>query len=434
MNDILLPLSKDNLEILYYLWSINFSIFFAFNSILFSSFLFSFVYRIFSNANENYLDYLKFYSDVWGKYRNYLFGLAIIPAIANLLFYETFTGFEKNNRVEILIIGTIIYLLSLVFSIIYYNKFLVFYAIKKSNQSLGEELNLLLEENEKLYPKYLIRSFFLLLISIFIFSYYFYFALERQSVKDESIISSLFSIKALLIFFGMIFLFLFFGSASLLTFGILKKDAYHEDLLDGIIKTSYRALIPSAFFVPIFIVLNFAILDKLNYSYESAIWSIVGIIAFFFAAQYLYAFWREKNTNFLFANYAFLAVLTLSFVNQNVFSFKIANKETELLYQKHYAEAKQELIAQLGLGETKISGEDIYKSKCSACHAFDKIIVGPAYKDVLPKYGDDLNKLSAFILNPVKINPQFPPMPNQGLKPSEAKAVAEYLIQKYSAN
>jgi hypothetical protein len=30
----------------------------------------------------------------------------------------------------------------------------------------------------------------------------------------------------------------------------------------------------------------------------------------------------------------------------------------------------------------------------------------------------------------VKVDPNFPPMPNQALKPAEAKAIAEYLFKE----
>jgi cytochrome c551/c552 len=79
-------------------------------------------------------------------------------------------------------------------------------------------------------------------------------------------------------------------------------------------------------------------------------------------------------------------------------------------------------------------GEQLYNTKCIACHQFEQKMVGPAYKDVLPKYEGDLEKLKAFILNPVKVNPEFIPMPNQGLKPHEAESAAMFLMQKYEAS
>ena len=51
--------------------------------------------------------------------------------------------------------------------------------------------------------------------------------------------------------------------------------------------------------------------------------------------------------------------------------------------------------------------------------------------DVLPKYDGKEAQLVAFIRNPGKIDPAYPPMPNPGLRPNEAEAVAEYLLKTY---
>ena len=76
------------------------------------------------------------------------------------------------------------------------------------------------------------------------------------------------------------------------------------------------------------------------------------------------------------------------------------------------------------------AGEKIYAEKCSACHAFDHKVVGPAHKDVLPKDQGQPDKLLAFILAPTKVDPAFPAMPAQGLSRREARAVADYLLAR----
>ena len=43
---------------------------------------------------------------------------------------------------------------------------------------------------------------------------------------------------------------------------------------------------------------------------------------------------------------------------------------------------------------------------------------------------DAPEKLQAFIRNPVKIDPAYPPMPNQGLREAEVKSVAAFLLEK----
>lgn len=77
-----------------------------------------------------------------------------------------------------------------------------------------------------------------------------------------------------------------------------------------------------------------------------------------------------------------------------------------------------------------IDAEKIFNEKCSACHKFDVKIVGPPYNETVPKYNGDIKKLANYIYNPQKINPEYPPMPNQGLKQKEAEAMAKWLIDK----
>jgi cytochrome c len=77
-----------------------------------------------------------------------------------------------------------------------------------------------------------------------------------------------------------------------------------------------------------------------------------------------------------------------------------------------------------------INPQAIYDTKCIACHKFDVKVVGPPYDLTVPKYNGDVQKLAEYIFNPQKIDPNFPPMPNQGLKKKEATAMAQWLISK----
>ncbi len=99
--------------------------------------------------------------------------------------------------------------------------------------------------------------------------------------------------------------------------------------------------------------------------------------------------------------------------------------EAEIALQRGEAEGTGEV--DLGLGE------QVFNTKCIACHRFDQRLVGPPYNDVLPKYENDLEGLVDFILNPVKVNEDYPMMPNQGLKPQEARAVAQYIMNQFQS-
>ncbi len=76
-------------------------------------------------------------------------------------------------------------------------------------------------------------------------------------------------------------------------------------------------------------------------------------------------------------------------------------------------------------------GEKLYNERCTACHRFDRRVVGPPYNDVLPQFMNKKDDLVKFILNPVKVNPDYPSMPNLGLSDREANAVAMFLLTHY---
>ena len=78
-------------------------------------------------------------------------------------------------------------------------------------------------------------------------------------------------------------------------------------------------------------------------------------------------------------------------------------------------------------------GRKIFEERCTACHAFERRVVGPAYDTVIPAYGGDAAALVAFIKNPVKKNPDYPAMPKQGLTGPQIEAVARFLIDHYAA-
>jgi mono/diheme cytochrome c family protein len=78
-------------------------------------------------------------------------------------------------------------------------------------------------------------------------------------------------------------------------------------------------------------------------------------------------------------------------------------------------------------------GRAVFERICTTCHRFDEKLVGPPLKAVLPPYREDIEALKAFIRQPVKKNPEYPAMPQLGLKESEIDAVARYLLARLDA-
>ena len=127
--------------------------------------------------------------------------------------------------------------------------------------------------------------------------------------------------------------------------------------------------------------------------------------------------------------FSFIFILLSIVREQYAFGTNIQLHSQKL--SQNYVEYQNKLNAELGINVVVVSGADIFNGKCVACHNFDKKIVGPAYKDVLPKYEGKMQDLIKFVLNPIKVNPDYPSMPNQGLKPNEAEAIAEYIMNTY---
>jgi cytochrome c len=79
------------------------------------------------------------------------------------------------------------------------------------------------------------------------------------------------------------------------------------------------------------------------------------------------------------------------------------------------------------------AGEDlIKKSGCSACHANDKKIVGPAYKDVAAKYKGD-KAAPAKLMEKVKkggsgVWGPLPMPPNPNVSDADLKTIITYIL------
>jgi cytochrome c len=128
--------------------------------------------------------------------------------------------------------------------------------------------------------------------------------------------------------------------------------------------------------------------------------------------------------------YLFITLMLFVIVKDQ-FAFDTASRKQFILLTENFAEYQQRMKEEMGIAVVEISGEEIYNGRCIACHQYEQRLVGPPYKDVLPKYEGKTEELVQFILNPVKVDADYPAMPNQGLKPKEAEAVAEYLVKTY---
>ena len=92
------------------------------------------------------------------------------------------------------------------------------------------------------------------------------------------------------------------------------------------------------------------------------------------------------------------------------------------------------LIA-ISASSTSFANADLAKAKnCMACHAVDKKLVGPSYKDVAAKYKDDksaVDKLAVKIrAGGVGVWGQVPMPANTQVSEAEAKTLASWVLSQ----
>ncbi len=146
----------------------------------------------------------------------------------------------------------------------------------------------------------------------------------------------------------------------------------------------------------------------------------------------------KQHTRYAWPSFVFSLVFLGLFAGRQQSQITVGNQENELATHRHVEEIRAELVAarqELYASAAELpadAGEQLFNRVCSACHSFDTPIVGPPYNDVLAKYVDDLEGLAGFVFSPSKVNADYPAMPNQGLRRAEARAVAAYLLTRFT--
>lgn len=182
---------------------------------------------------------------------------------------------------------------------------------------------------------------------------------------------------------------------------------------------------------PLFVVLSVVFLPVAALSGLVFISAFLVIFFVFITSHFVYGMIKEFKVGYA-GNAFYTFVLAIVFiVVQTTSSLSSSTQKHSVFVAYQYDKFHEELLAKMGISVATVTGEEIFGAKCSACHEFGAKKVGPAYKDVLPKYENDRAKLLSFVLNPQKINPLFPPMPNQGLKPVEADSITAYIMKMY---
>jgi cytochrome c len=226
---------------------------------------------------------------------------------------------------------------------------------------------------------------------------------------------------------GIIFFFFSWGNK-------LKNAA--SDYVDYVKKFGLIIGLIFTLLTPLFVLFQLINLPDIAFSNVVIIGSIVLMILLAIVTNLLAKMLQSSQTKL--GTHAFVLFILVFLVM--ILNSSVARENSLKEHTKFLALESEAMLAKLipdreieeGGGITDYAkGESVYKRVCSTCHRFDQKIVGPPYATVLLKYESDIQQLIAFIANPKKVNPDYPPMPNQGLKITEVEAVAGYLLKTY---
>lgn len=187
----------------------------------------------------------------------------------------------------------------------------------------------------------------------------------------------------------------------------------------------------SLLLLPVFVVASLVLLPVVSLTAKVFFFAFMVILFIFLASHSVYGMIKDFKAGYAAKAFYLFIVAFIALVLHGTSALAGATKTSSAVLAHRYVLHHEELLAAMGINLTVMTGEEIYSAKCSACHEFGTKKVGPAYKDVLPKYESDRSRLTLFVLNPQKMDPAFPPMPNQGLKPAEADSIAAYIMMMY---
>lgn len=441
LDNLVLPQSLEHIELLHYIYMLLLFLFIPFISVLFGGTALSLYLRN-RGLNTGNPDYIQLSREMINTVTiNKSIGiiLGIIPVLTSVLIFAQLLHTSGAYAVMYILISSIFAAIGIIliytyrYSVSFNDMFDTIKDLKIESSEFRNEVNRYREGTKTLSRSSGTYGFLFLLLSLYLF-------IAGQSVvtyilgAGNSAIFSLFSFIVVIRFLEFLA-----GSAALTGATLLFVNFYwdggkifHSPKYTQLIRSiAINLSVIGGLLLPLFLTIDILALPSNSVSGSVVAYAIAGIILLFIAYHFLYAMIKEVSFRFSAQLFYILLFAIMSFIIKDQLAMGNATRPHSAILASQY----QVYLSKLkGTGQTgtQVSGEQIYKNICTSCHSFDKKIVGPPYRETLPKYEGKLNQLVAFIRNPSKVNPNFPPMPNPGLKPNEAQAVAEYIMNNYN--
>jgi cytochrome c len=441
LDQSVLPQSPHHLILLKYLLTLAYILFVPYISILFGSLAYSLYFKRKFNKSglENYNLFSKQMIDLVTFNKSVAFALGAVPLLSSAFAYAQLLHTSGAGVSIYLFVSLLLLIIALFFIYTYKYSFHLKDIFKSAhviqqNNLLNDDLSSYSVKANYLYNLSGKYAVLLLALSVYIFLGSVQLATDSARWNSSSeFLGIIFSLSTLISFLQFIvaaaaitsayFLYRFFRANS--------ENIIHNQQYKSLIKsfTLSSALIASII-LPVLIVANLFFIPIASLSFEYFGITAVIILFILLVSILFYVMIKESIVKYTASIiYLFIALFVLIIIKDQ-FAFDTSTQLQSVILAKEY-DAYAAKIAQDNGTAAPISGADIYNGRCIACHNFDKKIVGPPYKETLPKYEGKKDELVKFILNPVKMNPDYPAMPNQGLKQKEAEAIADYIMTTY---
>ena len=442
LDKIVLHQSSDHIQLLHYLLILIQFLFIPFiSAALVGTFLSLSCWKNgIKKNNEMYLRFSKDLIETLTSNKSLGVVLGILPVVTSFLIYAQLL--QKSNSLALslmffavpLIIFGIILIYVYRYSISFRGLFSNIKSASTLEKPIRDEISKYESGSNNLANKTGAAGLIILLIGMWFYITSISYAVFSESWTKTSLFSVLFSVHGILNFFQFL-LIAFAITGSIILFAFFYWEGGKENLTNEyrefVKRISISMTLTSLILFPIILLITTFILPHTSLTGAVFGYSLIALVLIFVAYHILYAIYRTSNLKMsgqLFVVVIF-AVLALVIKDQLAMSSstKLHSAELNSDFQKYLSELKGE-----GASAIKIrSGEEIYQVVCSACHKFDEKLVGPPYNKVLVKYEGKIDQLVAFIRNPVKVDPEYPPMPNQGLRADEAKNIANYIMDMH---
>ena len=436
LENAVLPQSAHHMVLLKYLLALTFLILLPYLSVLVGSTLLSIYYNAKGRRSNNnhYSKFSKQLIDLATFNKSVVFGLGVIPMLSAMFCYAQLLHLTNTGVPQYIFVSLLFFVVGAVLVYTYkYSSHIkdILGRIKESD----EEADTYKLKAARLLNRTGKYGLLLLLMAVYLFIGSVELAVDANRWEEvTSILGIIFSLNTLTYFLYFIVVSISVTSALLLYYYFRPNSEWHErdeEYKNYVKKFALTRGLVATIILPALVVLN--ILATPGVALTGIVFGAIIIIFFIILliANLFYMMLKESNTKFSSSVIYLFVILFTFWVVKEQAAFSTS---TETQFQKlaaNYEEYRAKLNEEMGVETVAVSGEDIFNGRCSACHRFDTKLVGPPYNTVLGKYVGKEDELIKFVLNPVKKNPDYPSMPNQGLKPNEAKAIADYILKVY---